>query len=154
MTRRENYARDVAKILSELECDVAIVDVAALVGIDGGAREATFDPDGWDAANAVKQWNDLSALREAVLRLTKPFDPPPSFVSFGLYTMSANGLTVERWNDKAKRMESHWVAAPFEVRGLCRDPRGDGWGKVIHWRDVDRLEHRRYVADTALHGDP
>jgi hypothetical protein len=150
----EDYARDVAEILSELECDVAIVEVTALVAIDGGAREADFDPDGWDAADAVKQWKDVSALRETVLKLTKPFDPAPAFVSFGPYTMRATGLTVERWNGKARRTEIHGVAAPFEVRGLCRDPHGDRWGKVLRWRDGDGLEHARFVTDAALQGDP
>jgi hypothetical protein len=125
----EDYARDVAEILAELDCEIAIVDVAALAAIDSGAREADFDPDGWDAADAVKQWKDSSALREAVIKLTKPFHPAPAFVSFGPYKMATRGLTVERLNGKTKRMETRWIAAPFEVRGLCRDPRGDGWAK-------------------------
>jgi hypothetical protein len=152
----EDYARDVAEILAELDCEIAIVDVAALAAIDGGAREADFDPDGWDAADAVTQWHDLSALREAVARLAKPFDPGPAYVSFGPYRMDASGLTVEilRGSGAARRTETVRIARAFEVRGLCRDPRGDGWGKVIRWHDADRLVHDRYVADAALQGDP
>jgi hypothetical protein len=150
------YAGDVTKELAELACDVVIVDTAALAQIDGGGRGSDFDPAGWDADDAIQQWQDLSALREAVFGLAEPFDPGPAYVSFGRYKMDANGLTVEiprskgadRWTETVR------IAGAFEVRGHCRDPRGNGWGKAIYWRDADGLEHHRYVADATLHGDP
>jgi putative DNA primase/helicase len=148
------YRQDVAKELTELGCDVAIVDVAALAEIDGGARRSDFDPVGWDADDTINEWQDLNALREAVVDLSKTVDPRPAYVSFGAYTMDASGLMVERWNGKAKRMEALWIAAPFEVLGQCRDPRGQGWGKMLCWRDADGLEHVRYVPDVATHGEP
>jgi putative DNA primase/helicase len=47
-----------------------------------------------------------------------------------------------------------WIASAFEVIGACRDPKGCGWGKWLHWRDADRRTHTRHVADAALQGDP
>jgi uncharacterized protein (DUF927 family) len=149
------YERRVAAELAELGSDVAIVDVAALVQIDGGSRGPDFDPVGWDVANAINEWEDLDALRRAVGGLVKPFDPGPAYVSFGPYTMSAGGLTVQiqRGKGAAKWTETVSLAAPFEVLGLCRDPHGQGWGKLLRWRDADGADHDRYVGDAAMHGD-
>jgi putative DNA primase/helicase len=150
------YEREVATALTELGSDVAIVDVAALVQIDGGARGPDFDPIGWDAANAINEWKDRDSLRKAVVGLAKPFHPGPAYVSFGPYTMSASGLTVEivRGRGAVKWTETVSLAAHFEVVGLCRDPHRQGWGKMLRWRDADGAEHDRYVGDAAMHGDP
>jgi predicted P-loop ATPase len=67
------YARDVATILTGLGCSVEVVDAAALAAIDpatGGKRETA---EGWDAADAVDQWDDHDKLREAVEERTRPF---------------------------------------------------------------------------------
>ena len=69
----EGYARDAAETLIKGGCVIRVVDVAKLVGIDGGARGATHDPDGWDAADALVEWLDLAALRNTVLKLAAPF---------------------------------------------------------------------------------
>jgi hypothetical protein len=148
------YAGDVAKELAELACDIVMVDAAALAQIDGGGRGSDFDPVGWDAADAIDEWKDLIALRKAILSLAKPFDPGPAYVSFGHYTMGPGGLTMKRKNGKTKRIETLWIAAPFQVLGQCRDPRGQAWGKMLCWRDADGLEHIRYVPDEATHGEP
>jgi putative DNA primase/helicase len=148
------YAQDVTKELRVLGCDVAVVDAATLAEIDSSGRESDFDPVGWDADNAISEWKDLSALRGAVVSLSKTVDPRPAYLSFGRYTMGPGGLTMSRWNGKTKRMETLRIAAPFEVLGLCRDPCGQGWGKMLCWRDADGLEHVRYVPDVATHGEP
>jgi putative DNA primase/helicase len=59
-----------------LGCEVSVVDVEALIAIDGGARGVTHDPQGWDAADAVIEWTDTFKLLEAVRGCAKPFDPP------------------------------------------------------------------------------
>jgi uncharacterized protein (DUF927 family) len=148
------YAGDVAKELAELACDVVMVDAAALAQIDGGGRGSDFDPVGWDAANAINEWKDLTALRNAVLGLAKRFDQGPAYESFGPYTMGASGLRVERRNSRTKRMETLWISSPFEVLGECRDPHGRAWGKLLLWKDSDGREHMRYVAEADLHGEP
>jgi putative DNA primase/helicase len=98
----------------------------------------------------------VAALRKAAAGLAAPFDPGPAFLSFPPYTMTARGLTVEKEVGKGEAMRTvaHWIAAPFEVLGACRDPQGAGWGKVLQWRDDDRRRHVRHVADAELHGEP
>jgi putative DNA primase/helicase len=151
----EKYALEVAAILAALECDVSIVDAAALAAIDpkGGKRTPMI---GSDAADALADWPDLGALRKAAAGLAKPFDPGPAYLSFGPYTMDATGLVVEieRGKGETKRTELAWISAPFEVLGACRDPRGGGWGKTLRWRDDDWRSHVRHVADADLHGEP
>jgi hypothetical protein len=150
------YALEVAAILAALECDVETIDAAALAAIDGGARGPEVDPKGWDAADAIAEWGDTEALRQAAAGLAKPFDPGPAYVSFGPYTMEACGLTIEReaGRENAKRTETDWISAPFEVLGECRDPRGRNWGKMLRWRDADGREHVRHVANADLYSDP
>ena len=59
-----------------LSCEVSVVDVEALIAINGGAREVTHDPQGWDAANAVVEWTERGELLEAVRGHTGLFEPP------------------------------------------------------------------------------
>jgi putative DNA primase/helicase len=152
----EKYAHEVAAILAALECEVSIIDAAALAHIDpnGGQRESTKK--GWDAADAIDEWRDLDALHKAAGGLAKPFEPgPPASGSIGVPKMGAKGLTVEvKGKGENKTTEKVWIAAPFEVLGECRDPRGESWGKLLRWRDADGREHVRHVADRDLHGEP
>ena len=66
-------AREVAEILSGLGCAISVIDVSLLIEIDGGKRDADRKADGWDAAEAITEWSDLGALRDAALGLAKPF---------------------------------------------------------------------------------
>ena len=68
-----DYTREVAEILRDKECAISVIDVSLLVEIDGGKRAADRTVDGWDAADAIAEWSDLSALRDAALGLAKPF---------------------------------------------------------------------------------
>jgi putative DNA primase/helicase len=145
------YAREVASILAALDCQVSIIEPGRWIAPSGGVAEA-----GYDAADALADWPDVTALRRAAAGLAAPFDPGPAYLSFPPYTMDARGLTVEKEVGKGeeKQKESHWIAAPFEVLGACRDPHGAGWGKLLRWRDADGREHNRHVADADLHGEP
>jgi 5S rRNA maturation endonuclease (ribonuclease M5) len=67
------YARAIARILRDLGCDVRTIDAAALDELAFNGRGAGVDRDGWDAADAIAEWSDLAELREAALRLAKPF---------------------------------------------------------------------------------
>ena len=67
-----NYANEVAAILTRLGCEVSVIDADALAAIDGGGRGSNFEPMGWDAANALDEWRDETALRNAALSLAKP----------------------------------------------------------------------------------
>jgi Protein of unknown function (DUF3631) len=59
------YTVEVAAILSGLGCEVSIINAEALARLapEGGNREPTKD--GWDTADAIKEWQDLEALRRA-----------------------------------------------------------------------------------------
>jgi hypothetical protein len=68
------YALEVARILDGLQCEVSIIDAAALASMapDGGKREPIK---GYDAADAIAEWRDVTALRKAAHGHATPFDP-------------------------------------------------------------------------------
>jgi putative DNA primase/helicase len=68
----EKYAAGVAAILHGQGCDVSIIDAVALAGMspDGGSCDPV---EGWDAADAVAEWQDITALRKAAHGLAKPY---------------------------------------------------------------------------------
>ena len=68
-----NYANEVAAILNKLGCEVSVIDADALAAIDGGGRGSSFEPIGWDAANALAEWTDPEALQSAALSRAKLF---------------------------------------------------------------------------------
>lgn len=147
------YANAVAAILHGQSCDVLVIEAMALAGTapDGSQREPEL---GWDAADAIGEW-DPNALRKAAVNLAKPYEPGPQFVSWGDFSVTAKGLHL---NKKARgedaEPEKVWIAAPFEVLGVCRDPYGNSWGKWLRWRDADGRVHTRHISDAALQGDP
>jgi putative DNA primase/helicase len=149
------YALEVAAILAALGCEVSIVDAAVLAAIDptGGAREPAS---GCHAADALAEWPDAGALRKAVSSLAKRFDPGPRYVSYGAFTMAADGLEIEmmRGSVKARAMVQEPVSGPFEILGKSRSPNGGDWGLWLRWRDGDGRVHQRLVPSAALHGDP
>jgi uncharacterized protein (DUF927 family)/5S rRNA maturation endonuclease (ribonuclease M5) len=148
------YAAGVATSLHGFGCDVSIIDAMALASMtpDGGKREPGK---GWDAADAVDEWTDITALRKAAHGLAKGFDAGPSFVSWGAFTMDAGGLTQEtKGRGEKAETTTHWISAPFEILGVGRDPQGRGWGKHLRFLDKDNRHHLRVVSDAALHGDP
>ena len=67
-----NYANEVAAILTRVGSEVSVIDAEALASIDGGGRGSNFELIGWDAANALDEWRDETALRNAALSLAKP----------------------------------------------------------------------------------
>lgn len=151
------YAAKVAATLAELDCDVSIIDAAALARTapDGGKREPPKG--GWDAGDAITEWADVEALRWAAVDCGKPFDATeaPAYISFGRFTMDADGLNTEakRGRGANSEIEIVRVSAPFEIVGLGRDPDGHSWGRFLRWRDPDGRQHEKFVSDEALQGD-
>ena len=151
------YAGDVAKRLEDLGCKVTIIDAMALAAKTptGEARQA---PKGWDAADAVAEWKDHKALRKAINRSAKPYDPGPAYISYGRFTMTKDGLTIQRHEDDAAKGETakapRLISSPFEVIGESRNPNGTGWGKWLRFVDRDGGMHTRIVLDADLQGDP
>jgi hypothetical protein len=71
-----DYEREVGRILLGLDCKVSNIDVAELVEIGGDRRGSDFDPDGWDAADAEREWSDIGALRVKALELVAAVATP------------------------------------------------------------------------------
>ena len=70
----EGFAVAITGFLKGLAASILTVDVEKLIAIDGGKRGPDHNPDGWDAADAEKEWADLDALRAAVLGLSQRDD--------------------------------------------------------------------------------
>jgi hypothetical protein len=70
------YALEVAAILLGLGSAVSIIDVARLAEIDGGKRRPDRETEGWDAADAIGEWADIGALKEAALGLVELYRDP------------------------------------------------------------------------------
>jgi hypothetical protein len=83
----QKYAGDVAKRLDEIGCNITVVDAMALAAKTptGEAREA---PKGWDAADALAEWENHKALRKAISCSAKTCDPGPAYISYGQFTMT------------------------------------------------------------------
>jgi Domain of unknown function (DUF927) len=91
-------------------------------------------------------------------KCAKPFDAAegaPAYISFGKFTMDADGLHTElkRGRGDNSEIEIVRVSAPFEILGLGRDPHGRAWGRFLRWRDLDGRPHEKFVVDEALQGD-
>ncbi len=153
----DDYASEVTRILHELDCDISIIDARALAAEcpDGGKQPSKQE---WDAADAITQWADPATLRRAALNCAKPFvaaESAPAYISFGKFTMDAEGLyaEVERGRGKNSEVEIVRVSGPFEILGRGRNPEGRAWGRFLRWRDPDERLHEKFVADENLHGD-
>ena len=71
------------------------------------------------------------------------------YVSFGCFRMDEKGLFKETKRDD----QTLFISAPFEVLGRVRDPIGEGWARLLRWKDDDKRVHNYAVSDAELHGD-
>ena len=149
------YANNVASKLNSIGCDVTIIDAMGLAAVDpnGSKREIA---QGWDAADAIAEWKDLSSFRKIAFSFSKTYDAGPAFVSWGVFSMDDQGLFTEvtRGRGNAAEVTSEFVSAPFEILGATRNPHGNEWGKLLRWKDRDQRQHLKHISDATLHGDP
>jgi putative DNA primase/helicase len=75
--------------------------------------------------------------------------------SDGLTMNPEKGLTatVRKGSGRNVRIETVWVSAPFEIVGRVRDPKSEGWARLLRWRDDDGRLHEHSVSDADLHSD-
>src|SRR5260370_18503297 len=61
------------------------------------------------------------------------------------FTMDpVRGLEVEviKGSGKNERIEILWLSAPFRIVGRVRDPRSEGWARLLSCYDDDRRDHQ------------
>jgi uncharacterized protein (DUF927 family) len=80
------------------------------------------------------------------------------YISFGPYQMDDDGLVllvIEDGDDDGdeNKTKSIFISGSFEILGRVRDPKGEGWARLLRWKDDDRRVHTRPVSDADLHGD-
>jgi putative DNA primase/helicase len=80
---------------------------------------------------------------------------PPQYISFDCYRMDRDGLFLLMTKGKRDEQTCERIAisGPFEILGRVRDPNGEGWARLLRWRDEDNHVHSHTVADADLHGD-
>jgi putative DNA primase/helicase len=81
---------------------------------------------------------------------------PPQYISFGCYQMDNDGLVLivtKKGKDDKQTTKSILVSGPFEILGRVRDPKGEGWARLLRWTDDDKRVHTYAVSDADLHGD-
>jgi uncharacterized protein (DUF927 family) len=77
----------------------------------------------------------------------KGLDKPDDDMEIG-FNMKSDGLYFTSL--KAKTLVTEFISGPFEVAGLVRDPKGSGWARVMHWRDLDGTAHEYIASDRDL----
>ena len=93
------------------------------------------------------------AVREVVAQAVEL--RPPQYISFGCYQMDGDGLAllVTKGKGDEQTCEKIPVSGPFEILGRVRDPKGEGWARLLRWNDADKRVHVHAVSDADLHGD-
>ena len=150
----QEYAHEVAPMLTTQGCTVSMIAVEALSRIDPVSGEATREvPDGWDAADAIdepiesdrRSWTDLATLREAALKLAKPAEvsaaakPPTSIAEIKTAAASlhkddiagAKQLIETALNAKASEVESaQIIRALAKSLGVAKAAVESLWGDI------------------------
>jgi uncharacterized protein (DUF927 family) len=150
-------AATIVERLSQFEkIAIAMVDAEALAVQSAGDRRPLPIRAGWDAADAVTEWGDLNALGLCVHKHSRPVEISPHYWSFARFEMNRAGLytTVAKGRGEHRVEEEIRISDPFEVIGRVRDPEGNGWAKLLRWKDEDGRSRTYAVADADLHGEP
>ena len=143
------YAHGVAGILVKMGLAVSVADVAAMTGPDGSSL-----PDKWDLADAT-EW-PKGELAKSLKAASRPFKAPPSYVSWGQFTMSGDGLlqAVTKGKGEDRTIEEVRISGPLEVLGRSRDGSGHSWGLWARWLDPDKRTHTLQINCAELQGEP
>jgi putative DNA primase/helicase len=148
------YAQDVAQNVAGLDVgEILIVDAKKLASTASSGTSRNPVP-GWDVADALAEGWHPDELRKAVFACASRYQGARRFLSFGSFAMNEKGLIFElppKGKDEEGRML--WISAPFEVLGRIRDPKGEGWARLLCWRDDDGRVHTHSISDAELHCD-
>ena len=86
-------------------------------------------------------------------------DDANTAASFGSYQMRKKGLFKIGGNKQIgsdgneESTKSMFLSGPFEVLGRARKPGGEGWARLLRWRDDDNHVHTYPVSDADLHDE-
>jgi putative DNA primase/helicase len=142
------YAHDVSELAYAAGAlSVSLVNIKSLAALV--LNNAPY-ADGWDIADAIeaaKTWDDQRTLREGALARVR--SAPRTFLSWGDFRMD-----MRRGLYKLHKTKEVWVSASFKVLGHCRDPQSNDWGLYLWWRDRDSHDHRQFVSNELIYGDP
>jgi len=143
------YAKDVAAIVASYGVAVSIVDIASVKMSNGESL-----PDKWDVADAVN-W-PANDLRKVLAGAARPFKSPPSYISWGEFSMSGDGLKLQvtKGRGENQTVEEVQICGALEVLGRSRNPAGHSWGLWARWSDPDRRVHTLQINAAELQGEP
>jgi putative DNA primase/helicase len=79
----------------------------------------------------------------------------PKYYNSGIYNMSDKGLyaLINKKKGRVSILVDRLISAAFEILGRVRDLKGEGWARLLRWRDKDQRTHTYAVSDNDLHGD-
>lgn len=90
-----------------------------------------------------------------ILSMVERAKEVPKYHNVGIYNMSEKGLYALITERRGSRsvVEDRMISGPFEILGRVRDPKGEGWARLLRWHDKDKRTHTYAVSDNDLHGD-
>jgi len=96
----------------------------------------------------------IEAVRK-IVNEAEEIKPEPKYVSFDDYRMDDKGLVqiITKGGGDNQVVRVEFISGPFEILGRVRDPRGEGWARLLRWFDDDGREHTLPISDADLHGD-
>jgi hypothetical protein len=99
------------------------------------------------------------ANKPIILKVVEGATTVRKYIDAAPYTMTEDGLTFTQTVRVGKDKEAEefeeliTVSSAFEILGRIRDPKGEGWARLLRWQDADGKEHTFAVSDADLHGD-
>lgn len=169
----ESYARSVAELAQAAgAASVEILDLAALAR-DPGTGEARALPKGWDAADARADGWASETLAAAVRWRPVGLEPKPearpdpapgskpepadgTALPFG-FELRERGIYWTRpggqgGNGDVGADKAVFVCPPLKVLAVTRDPRGDDFGRLVEFADLDGNPRQGVILDRERQG--
>jgi uncharacterized protein (DUF927 family) len=161
------YADAVAAVLAKLDCEVRILDVAAL-GL----------PTKGDAVDWLATHPDAVAADVLTLPSLEPTEPaqeaiegapamidspasqaqdasPPNSCRYGggRFKLAETGVWFIGTDDDGNEKAPIWICSPIGVIAKTRDAQSGEWGRLLEWFDDDNVRHRWAMPLELLEGD-
>ena len=91
---------------------------------------------------------------EAIRRLFEEAEESIYYMHPTKGLMATISITKGKGQDAEEITEDIRISGVFEILGRVRDPIGEGWARLLRWRDADNVWHSYAITDASLHGDP